>query len=217
MLANRIAQARWLLAGWLAVGVCVSAAAQFPARSQDAEEAALHLPADVVPKPGHGEMLQVQLPSGEGPVVRLHCELGDHLMVMLPTGGLKIVERSSTKPTDQPFRGADEASMKHALAEEGFSSFKMVAAGPYLYVYDSSEGFYLHTRSILESMYPGVVDGPRLDEGLQLQPQDRVPVRHLGDDDSGEAGNDVLGKLPEVRWGVGVVGHGFDSRVGRQG
>ena len=88
--------------------------------------------------------------------MKLHCDLGLELLVMLPTGELTMVPRPQTSPTDKPFVAADEAAMKTALTAAGFGKFKMVSAPPYLFVYASSEGFYLHTRSILETMYPGV-------------------------------------------------------------
>jgi hypothetical protein len=94
--------------------------------------------------------------TGEPQVVKLHCDLGVQLLVMLPTGELTLVPRSQTGRTDKPFVPADEAAMKQALAAAGFGKYKTVSAPPYLFAYASSEGFYLHTRSILESMYPGV-------------------------------------------------------------
>lgn len=126
------------------------------APAQISAEARLRLSQDTESKPGHGETLLLRTGAGAPQVVKLHCDLGVQLLVMLPSGELEAVPRSQTSPTDKPFVPADEAAMKRALAAEGFDKFKMVSAPPYLYVYASSEGFYLHTRSILESMYPGV-------------------------------------------------------------
>jgi hypothetical protein len=84
------------------------------------------------------------------------------------------VPRSQTAPTDRPFVPADAEAMKKALRAAGFGEFKMEWASPYLYVYASSEGFYLHTRSILESMYPGV---KATLESWGLEPKDpEVPL-----------------------------------------
>jgi hypothetical protein len=130
------------------------AAEMQPAQSRG--ESQLQLAAGAESKPGHGETLLLRSGTGESQVVKLHGDLGVQLLVMLPTGELTMVPRTATTPTDMPFVPASEAAMKKALAAAGFSKFKMVSAPPYLYVYDSSEGFYLHTRSILESMYPGV-------------------------------------------------------------
>jgi hypothetical protein len=87
--------------------------------------------------------------------------LGEQLLVMLPTGQLRPYLRSQVTFTDQPFVGADEAAIRHALAEAGFADYEIVSAGPYLFVYGCSEEFFKHTRSILESMFPGVVKALR--------------------------------------------------------
>jgi hypothetical protein len=150
-----------------------SAATSF-APAKDTSEARLRLPVGVTPKPGRGRRLLLQGSGGGNQVVHLHSELGDAMLVMLPTGQLSVVPRSQTTPTEQPFVAADETAMKRALAAEGFGQFKFVSAPPYLYVYASSEGFYLHTRSILESMYPGVKSTLA---SWGLEPQDpQVPL-----------------------------------------
>ncbi len=125
------------------------------APAQNTAEARLQIPTGMRPKPGHGETLLLSTASGEQ-VVRLHSDLGVELLVMRPTGELSPVPRGQTSSTDKPFVPADETAMKQALAAAGFGKFKVVSAKPYLFVYASSEAFYLHTRSILESMYPGV-------------------------------------------------------------
>ncbi len=124
--------------------------------AQKSGEERLQLPSGVQSKSGHGARLLLRRATGESQVVKLHSDFGIQLLVMLPTGELTMVPRTMTSPTDKPFVKADEAAMKQALAAAGFGKFKMVSAPPYLYVYASSEGFYLHTRSILESMYSGV-------------------------------------------------------------
>ncbi|MGD9633745.1 MAG: DUF1570 domain-containing protein [Pirellulales bacterium] len=131
-----------------------AAAKLAPAR--DTSEARLRLPSNAVAKAGLGERLLLKSPDGKLQVVKLHCDLGVEQLVMLPTGELVMTPRSATTPTDKPFVPADAEAMKRSLAAAGFDKFKMEWAPPYLYVYASSEGFYLHTRSILESMYPGV-------------------------------------------------------------
>jgi hypothetical protein len=78
-------------------------------------------------------------------------------MVMLPTGELKIVAASKTKPTDEPFVPATQEQMIESLKAGGFPTHKFEQGTFYLYAYDCSEGFFAHARSILESMLPGVV------------------------------------------------------------
>ena len=132
------------------------------------------MPANAVARAGLGERLLLNAGRGEPQVVKLHSDLGVERLVMLPTGELALVPRSQTAPTDKPFVPADAEAMKKALTVAGFGKFKMVSAPPYLFVYASSEGFYLHTRSILESMYPGV---KATLEGWGLKPADpEVPL-----------------------------------------
>jgi Protein of unknown function (DUF1570) len=154
----------FLGAVFAAARLVTSCAAQEPAAedapelkpAQNMDEAKLQIPAGTEAKPGHGTTLELRLPSGKSQVVRLHADLGVELLVMLPTGELALVPRNQTTPTTTPFTPANEDAMKRSLVAAGFGNFKMVSAPPYLFVYASSEGFYLHTRSILESMYPGV-------------------------------------------------------------
>ncbi len=104
------------------------------APARDTAEARLHLPADVVAKSGLGERLLLNTGSGATQVVKLHCDLGVELLVMLPTGELTLVPRSQTSTTDKPFVPADTAAMKQALTAAGFGKFKMESALTYLFV-----------------------------------------------------------------------------------
>jgi hypothetical protein len=166
MLWKRFGFLERVFAGLLAASVCngrshaqspssepTAAPAMAPARIVDG--AKLNVPTGASATPGHGETLLLRSAAGEQ-VVKLHSDLGVELLVMLPTGELALVPRGQTSATAKPFVPAGETAMKQALAAAGFGKFKIVAAKPYLFVYASSEAFYLHTRSILESMYPGV-------------------------------------------------------------
>ncbi len=78
-------------------------------------------------------------------------------MVMLPTGDLELVERAEAKPTTDPFVAASTEDMQESLKAAGLSKFKVEKGKFYFYVYDCSDGFFMHVRSILETMLPGVV------------------------------------------------------------
>lgn len=144
------------------------------APARDTSEARLRLPSNAVVRSGLGQQLWLNAGDGKPQVVRLHCDLGMQRLVMLPTGELVMTTRSETAPTDKPFAPAGAEAMKRALAAAGFNEFKMEWAPPYLFVYASSAGFYLHTRSILESMYPGVKSAL---ESWGLAPRDpEVPL-----------------------------------------
>jgi hypothetical protein len=128
-----------------------------PAAMPAARDPGIEIPEGVVPQATNGEPLLVPTALGASQVVRSYCELGDHRLVMLPTGELTVVKRSDTQATDQPFKLTSRAVMDKALDEAGFKDYKRVGAKPYYFVYACSEAFYLHTRSILESMLPGVL------------------------------------------------------------
>jgi hypothetical protein len=128
-----------------------------PAAMPAARDPGLEIPAGVVPQATNGEPLLVAKALGPSQVVRSYCDLADHRLVMTSTGALEVVKRSDTQTTDQPFKLSSRAVMDKALDEAGFKDYKRVGAKPYYFVYSCSEAFYLHTRSILESMLPGVL------------------------------------------------------------
>jgi hypothetical protein len=133
------------------------AVAPGPAPVPAKRDPGLRIPAGVVPRATNGEALLVATALGESQVVRSYCDLGDYLMVMLPTGALSVVRRADTQKTEQPFKLGSRATMDRTLDEQGFKDYKRVPAKPYYFVYSCSEAFYLHTRSILESMREGVL------------------------------------------------------------
>jgi hypothetical protein len=164
-----------------------------PAAMPAARDPGLEIPADVVPQATNGEPLLVPTALGESQVVRSYCDLGDHRLVMLSTGALTVVKRSDTQPTDQPFKLSSRAVMDKALDEAGFKDYKRVGAKPYYFVYNCSEAFYLHTRSILESMLPGVL-GTLREWGLEA-PDPALPLVVIIM--PGRAEFDAFKKLPD--------------------
>jgi hypothetical protein len=124
-----------------------------PAQNTDDE---LRIPIGVKPKPGHGELLRLKTASGESKVVRLYCDLDSHAMVVLPTGNLTVVERSKTKPTTDPFVVATPEEIKKSLKIPEIEKFKTDKGKSCLYFYNCSEGFFMHAKSIMETMQPGV-------------------------------------------------------------
>lgn len=121
-----------------------------PADSND--HSGLALPEGVKPKPATSEFALV-----DGRVARVLGEVGDHRVVMLPTGVITSVARDKTKPSNGPFVAATRDELISQLKSEGFDKYKFEAAGYYLFAYDCTDAYYLHTRSILESMLAGVV------------------------------------------------------------
>lgn len=148
---------RWLQRGGLVLSLLCSAAwAQPVAPAPNAQDIDRAIPALSEARPARGTLLLQTVP-GKSDVVRLFGELGDARFVMRQTGEIVIVPAAFTRPTDEPFVPASQDEVIAAVKNSGFKNFKTADAKPYLFVYDCSEGFYLHTRSILESMLPGVV------------------------------------------------------------
>jgi uncharacterized protein DUF1570 len=115
------------------------------------------VPASIRPQPGRGERLLLQSAAGASQIVRLHCALGPYSLVMLPTGDLKIIESTKTQPATDAFVPATPEVMTESLKSAGLSKYKISQGQFYLYAYDCSEGFFMHARSILETMLSGVV------------------------------------------------------------
>ena len=95
--------------------------------------------------------------DGGALVAKVLCELGDERLVKLPTGELEVVKQTDTRPTTNPFRSASRKQVIAHLKAGEFGDFKFVESGYYIFAYQSSEAFYMHTRSILETLLPGVV------------------------------------------------------------
>lgn len=148
----------WRLAVVGAVAMlCSAGTAQTISPAPSPQTMGARLPEGIEPKPGRGERLLLDSGAGEPQVVRLHCALGPFTMVMRPDGELELVEAAKTRPTTEPFVATSAEALGTALQSAGLSSFKIAPTKYYLYAYNCSEGFFLHARSILETMLPGVV------------------------------------------------------------
>ncbi|MEO0529913.1 MAG: DUF1570 domain-containing protein [Planctomycetota bacterium] len=161
----------------------------------------LAVPDGVKPSPA-----TVELAEYDGQVVRVLAELDDQRAIKLPTGQITIVPADDTAETTQPFRAADRVAMIASLREDGLTEAKIEPAGYYLFAYDCSEAYYLHTRSILESMLRGVVK--QLGEwGLKPQRPETPLVVVIF---PSRAAFDAYAKMPE---GVAAYYNGVTNRV----
>jgi len=95
--------------------------------------------------------------DGGALVAKVLCELGDERLVKLPTGELEVVKQTDTRPTSRRFASASRKQVIDHLKAGKFGKFKFVPSGYYIFAYQSSEAYYMHTRSILETLLPGVV------------------------------------------------------------
>jgi hypothetical protein len=145
-----------------------------PAPASNTRHLRSQIPPEVKPRAGHGELLSLKLATGASQVVRLHCALDPYAMVMLPDGDLKIIERTKIQPTTDPFSAASAEEMQASLKAAGLAKYKVEKGQFYFYVYDCSDAFFMHARSILETMLPGVV-GSLKSWGLKVERPD-VPM-----------------------------------------
>lgn len=197
---------------WLALCALLAPCGLAIAQEQEEEEAAAR------PAPG-GPPKGIDLPDNvkaqpptepfalhNNTVVRVLAELDDQRLVKGPTGELEVVDRAKTEATDRPFRAASVDEMAAALAADGLKDHKIVPAGYYLFAYDCTEAYYLHTRSILESMLKGVVQ--QLGEwGLEpARPETRLVVVIM----PSRAAFDAYAKMPR---GVAAYYNGVTNRV----
>lgn len=127
-----------------------------PVPQVNPEDVGLVIPSGPV-KPGDGRRVLVQAAGFAEPVVgRVHVEAGNRLIVLLPDGRLhSLVSRDATA-TDRPFQPLTMAEMTAQLAGS-FPNFKTRNTKRFLYIYNSSEQFYLGTSRILETMYPALL------------------------------------------------------------
>lgn len=147
------------------------------AQARNPVEFEVRMRADFAPRLGTGEELEIRNPFGrsnEKWVSRLHVDLGDDLVVLLPTGELSIVPRKQTRAPKDPFKRATKGQWIESLRRNGLENYKLASRKPYVYVYSCSESFFERTSGILNSLYPGIVKSMR-DWGMHVSAP-KVPM-----------------------------------------
>ncbi|MEM6331351.1 MAG: DUF1570 domain-containing protein [Planctomycetota bacterium] len=118
------------------------------------------------PKPPKKDTCYVRADGG-ALVAKVLAEFEGERLVKLPTGELEVIADKDTRPTDRPFVSATRQQMIDHHKAGKFGEFNFVPAGYYIFAYkDGDEDFYMQTRSILESLFPGVIKQLR-DWGLK--------------------------------------------------
>jgi hypothetical protein len=108
-------------------------------------------------KPGNGRRVIVRVDSEPGPIVaKVHVEVDDKLSVILPDGQIQDVLVRDATPTDRPFQAISKDELAKRLTEGEFKGFQTRQTKRFLYVYNTSETFYIGTSRILETMYPAL-------------------------------------------------------------
>ena len=156
--ANRLLRTA-LIASWLPLG-----ALQLKAGGQDTtvlpyQPSALELriPAAATVRPGNGARVLVRSPLGQQQVAQLLCHVDDQLIIVRPTGNLEMIARSAAQPTDQEISKCSRHELEHLLHEANIRDYKLEWEKPYLFVSSCSDPFLQYTKTIIKSMYPGVV------------------------------------------------------------
>lgn len=106
---------------------------------------------------GDGRCVSTVDERGDAVVARVHVEVGDHLILLLPDGSLVARKAAETAPTDRPFTGLSADDLAARLAAGDFKDFHVKKSARYLFVYDTSEEFARVAARILETMFRGVV------------------------------------------------------------
>jgi len=159
---NRIARIRWAPGIWCCLVVAV-ALAPAPVLSQDAEIAGQLLRSfglDIPPGPitqGDGRRVLIQDAPGTAIPARVHVDVGQNRIVLLPDGRLVVRAVADSPLTEQPFLPASKDAIARDLTACALQGFQVKKTRHYLYLYDSSEGFAEIASRILETMYLGIV------------------------------------------------------------
>lgn len=109
--------------------------------------------------PGNGRRVMVRVDYETAPVVgKVHFEVDGVLGVILPDGQLTDVLTRDATPTERPFRAISKDALAKRMLEGDFSKggFQTKQTKRFLYVYNTSETFYVGTSRILETMYGGL-------------------------------------------------------------
>lgn len=104
-----------------------------------------------------GETVMVRTPTGKSTVARLHCSIDDLCLVIMPDGKIAGLQRNEVRPTTDEFRPATPQGLAGSFKQGRFADYSVESTDRYLFLYSCSSAFYHNTRSILESLYPGVI------------------------------------------------------------
>lgn len=135
--------------------VCAVVAAQQPAPQAEPEDFGLLLP-QARPVAGGGRRVLVHDGTEQLVVGKVHVEVGDRLVVMLPDGRLISVKHQEATATDRPFEPASKEAVIESLTATKFKGFKTRETNRYVYIFNTSDAFAEATSRILETMYPSL-------------------------------------------------------------
>jgi hypothetical protein len=143
--------------------ICLASIAATAAYAQPAKNTAVDprdfgfdIPAEPV-RAGEGRCVTTLDERGETVVARLHVEVGEHRIVLLPDGRLAARKAAETAITDRTFVPLSPDELAARLTAGEFKGFQVKQAARYLFVYNTSEPFAQLASRILETMLRGVM------------------------------------------------------------
>jgi hypothetical protein len=154
--AQRACASVFLLGAMLLAPLPLVAQTQ-PAPPVDPRIFGFDLPAGPV-RAGEGRRVSTRDNDGKMVVAKVHCELEEQLIVMLPDGQLEPRSKEEVRPTTSPFMALEKDAMatrlRGLLKLDGFAAKETKR---YLYLYNTSEPFAVAASRIMETMFPGVM------------------------------------------------------------
>jgi len=127
-----------------------------PTLRADPSELGLKLPI-AEPVPADGRRVLVKSDDDEVVVGKVQVELGESFVVIMPDGKIQVFKQSEATLTDRPFVGVTMKDLSAKLQAK-FPGFTVQSTKRFIYVYNTSAKFHKGTSSILESLYPGLVN-----------------------------------------------------------
>lgn len=113
----------------------------------------LQIPVGATPIAGDGRRVLVSAESGESVVAKLHVEIGDRYLIIMPNGKLRSILASDASLTEEPYQSATADELIEQLTTDEFPGFTARQTTHFVFVYNTSAPFFKATSQILESMY----------------------------------------------------------------
>lgn len=154
---DALARRTFLGTMFMTAGVAGLLTAQEAPPAIDPREFGLDIPPGRV-LAGAGRCVVTDDTEGTSVVGKLHVDVGDNRLVMLPDGRLVTRSQAAAPVTDRPFAAIAKADLAQRLLTSKLAGFKNKESRRYLYLYNTSDNFALVTSRILESMFPGIVN-----------------------------------------------------------
>jgi len=123
---------------------------------------------------GDGAVVRTRDRYGDHVLARVHVNIGENRVVLLPDGQLVARHQREAVLVDEGFEKADMVKLGKRLIEQEFPGFRVKRTVHYVYIYNTSESFATATSKILEMMTPGII-GYMKNLGLEVHQPD-VPL-----------------------------------------